>query len=78
MTGRGHLSDMLRADFADAFDTASKDASKDDEAEINQLTEEHALSDPKRTKIKPLPFSTAERLEIFARLTYGMDQESER
>lgn len=69
MTGRGHLSEMLRADFADAFDSASEDASKDDEAEINQLKEEHDLSDPKRTKITPLPFSTADRLKIFDRFT---------
>lgn len=39
-----------------------------DEAEIDQLTEEHDLSDPDRTKIKPLPFSSAKRLEIFDNL----------
>ena len=68
MTGRGHLNETLKTDFADAFGSASGDASKDNEAEINQLTEEHDLSDPKQTKIKPLPFSTAKRLEIFDRL----------
>ena len=68
MTGRTSLSETLKADFADAFDSASEVASEDNEAEINQLTEEHDLSDPKRTKIKPLPFSTAERLKIFDRL----------
>ena len=78
MTGRSPSSKTLRADFADAFDSASEDASKDDEAEIDQLKEEHDLSDPERTKIKPLPFSTAERLKLFDRLTIGMDQESER
>ena len=46
MTGRGHVSKILRADFADAFDSESGDASKDNEAEINQLTEEHDLSEP--------------------------------
>lgn len=64
MVGRSTPSRM-KADFADAFE----DESQDDEAEIDQLTEEHELSDPKRTKIAPLPFSTAERLEIFERLT---------
>ena len=80
MTDRGHLRDMLKADFADAFDSASEDVSKDDEAEINQLTEEHDLSDPERTEIMPMPmpFSTAERLKLFDRLTIGMGQESER
>ena len=43
MTNRVHLSEMLKADFGDAFE--------DDEAEINQLTEEFDLSDPDRTKI---------------------------
>ena len=65
MTSRDSLSEMLRADFADAFDSASEHASKDGEAEINQLKEEHDLSDPERTKIKPLPFSTEERLNLF-------------
>ena len=71
MTGRGSLSELLKADFADAFDPASEDAPNDSEAEINQLTEEHDLSDPERTKIKPLSFSTAKRLELFDRLTGG-------
>ena len=61
MTGLERSSKTLKADFADAFGSASEDDSKDDEAEINQLTEEHDLSDPERTKIKPLLFSTAER-----------------
>ena len=74
MTGRGHLRETLRADFADAFDSSSEDAFKDDEAEINQLTEEHDLSDPERTKIKPLPFSAAERLEIFDRLIHSEER----
>ena len=53
MTGRPPLSETLKTDFADAFDSASEEVPKDDEAEINQLTEEHDLSDPKRTKIEP-------------------------
>ena len=60
MTGRGTLSEM-KADFGDAFE--------DDEAEINQLTEEHYLSDPERTKIKPL--TTADRIALFDRLMGG-------
>ena len=72
MTGRSPLSETLKADFADAF-SASEDASKDDEAEIDQLKEEHDLSDPKRTKITPLPFSTAERLATFDRLMGGRE-----
>ena len=71
MTDRGHFREILKADFADALDSALEDASKDNEAEINQLKEEHNLSDPKRTKIVPLPFSTAERLELFEWLTRG-------
>ena len=71
MTDRSSLSETLKADFAGAFDTASEDASKDDEAEIDQLTEEFDLSDPERTKIKPLPFSTTGRLELFERLAGG-------
>ncbi|MCY4555713.1 MAG: hypothetical protein OXF79_04905 [Chloroflexi bacterium] len=64
MTDRVPMSEALKADFADAFDSVSEG----DEAEINQLTEEHDLSDPKRTKITPLPFSAAERLGIFEQL----------
>ena len=63
MTDREHSSKTLKADFADAF------SASEDEAEIDQLKEEHDLSDPKRTKITPLPFSTAERLKIFDRFT---------
>ena len=66
MSDRGHSSRTLRADFAEAFDGESYD-----KAEIDQLTEEYDLSDPKRTKINSLPFSTAKRLEIFDRLAGG-------
>ena len=31
--------------------------------------QEYELSEPDRTKITPLPFSAAERLELFDRLT---------
>ena len=60
------MNKALKADFSNAFDSASSD----DDAEINQPKEEYDLSDPERPNIKPL--TAAGRLEVFYRLIKGM------
>ena len=65
MTSRYSLSAMIKADFADGFD----DESQDDEAEINQLTEEFDLSDPDRTKI--MSSSTETLVEVLQKRCDG-------
>ena len=64
MSSLERSSKTLRTDFAEAFAEDSQD-----EAEIDQLMEEHDLSDPDRTKIKPL--RTVERLKLFERFAGG-------